>query len=65
MNETTLLEYLAKKMLEEAQTYKDDIAAGRLPDYAEYKHACGVHRGFLKANEIIQELKERMEKDDE
>jgi hypothetical protein len=65
MNDTTLLDYLSKKIREDAMTYQNDIVGGRPKDFAEYKYLCGIQRGFYLANEIIQELKERMEKDDE
>jgi hypothetical protein len=65
MNDSTLLEYLNRKILEEAKAYEIEIASGRPKDYADYKHLCGIHRGLLIANDLITEIKERMDKDDE
>jgi len=60
-----LLVYLSKKIQEEVEVIKYDLALGKAKDHGDYKHACGVVRGLLVANNILMETSERMKKDDE
>jgi len=60
-----LLKYLSKQIQEEIVVIKDDLAMGKAKDHGDYKHACGLVRGLLMANNILIETSERMKKDDE
>jgi len=60
-----LLKYLSKQIQEEIVVIKDDLAMGKAKDHGDYKHACGLVRGLLMANNILMETSERMKKDDE
>lgn len=60
-----LLKYLSKKIQEEVEVIKNDLALGKAKDHGDYKHACGMVRGLLVANNILMETSERMRKDDE
>jgi hypothetical protein len=60
-----LLKYLSKQIQEEIAVIKDDLAMGKAKDHGDYKHACGLVRGLLMANNILMETSERMKKDDE
>lgn len=60
-----LLKYLSKQIQEEIVVIKDDLAMGKAKDHSDYKHACGLVRGLLMANNILMETSERMKKDDE
>lgn len=60
-----LLKYLSKKVHEEVEVIKQDIAMGKAKDYGDYKHACGMVRGLLIANNILLETSERMRNDNE
>ena len=60
-----LLLYLSKKIREELDVIKEDLALGKAKDHGDYKHACGMVRGLLIANNILMETSERMRKDDE
>jgi len=60
-----LLLYLSKKIREELDVIKEDLALGKAKDHGDYKHACGMVRGLLMANNILMETSERMRKDDE
>jgi hypothetical protein len=62
---TDLLKYLSDKIGEEKEIIAEDLAAGKAPDYAQYKHATGVIRGLLIANNILLETAQRMEQDDD
>ncbi len=59
------LEYLIKQIAEEVTEIEQTVANGNAKDYAEYQYLCGKIRGLLIAQEIVTDLKERMEKDDE
>jgi hypothetical protein len=60
-----LLLYLSKKIQEEVDVIRQDLALGKAKDHGDYKHACGMVRGLLVANNILMETSERMRKDDE
>lgn len=60
-----LLKYLSKQIQEEIGVIRDDLAMGKAKDHGDYKHACGMVRGLLIANNILMETSERMKKDDE
>lgn len=58
-------EYLSSKLREEMEVIKESLVAGAAKDYAEYQNLCGKYRGLLTAQSNLNDLKERMEKDDE
>ena len=60
-----LLMYLSKKIQEEVEVIRNDLALGKAKDHGDYKHACRMVRGLLVANNILMETSERMKKDDE
>ena len=62
---TDLLKYLSDKIGEEKEISEEDLAAGKAADYAQYKHATGVIRGLMIANNILAETAQRMEQDDD
>jgi hypothetical protein len=62
---TDLLKYLSSKIQEEIAVIREDLAMGKAKDHGDYKHACGLVRGLLVANNILMETSERMKKDDE
>ena len=60
-----LLKYLSDKIVEERQIIEADLASGKAGDYAQYKHATGVIRGLMIANNIVAETAQRMENEDD
>jgi len=60
-----LLKYLSKRIQDEVEVIKTDLALGKAKDHGEYKYACGMVRGLLVANNILMETAERLNKDDE
>jgi hypothetical protein len=62
---TELLKYLSKRIQEEVDVIKEDLATGKAKDHGDYRHACGSIRGLLIANNILMETSERMRQDDE
>jgi hypothetical protein len=41
------------------------VASGRCADFAEYRHICGIIRGLELADQIVDDLVQKMEKDDD
>jgi hypothetical protein len=62
---TELLKYLSKRIQEEVDVIKEDLATGKAKDHGDYRHACGSIRGLLIADNILMETSERMRQDDE
>ena len=65
MNDYKLLAHVAKEIekLREEQAFH--VANGRAADIEEYRNVCGVIRGLNLAENIINDLVQRMEKSDE
>ena len=63
--DTELLKYLSRRIQEESEVIKQDLALGNAKDHGDYKHACGIVRGLLLANNILMETSERMKENDE
>jgi hypothetical protein len=62
---TDLLQYLSKKVQDEIDVISEDLARGTAKDHGEYKYACGIVRGLMVVNGLLQETAQRMENDDE
>ena len=62
---TDLLEYLSNKIEDERKIIEADLASGKAGDYAQYKHATGVIRGLMIANNILAETAYKMEQNDD
>ena len=63
--DTELLKYLSRRIQEESEVIKQDLALGKAKDHGDYKHACGIVSGLLIANNILMETSERMKESDE
>lgn len=65
MDNERVLNYLAT----EIETLRTDqvtfLATGRVSDFAEYRHVCGVIRGLTHAETIVKDLVQRLEKIDD
>jgi hypothetical protein len=53
--------YLSKQLTEKMKLLEEDLVKGKASDIGEYKHACGVYRGLMIANDVLLTTKERME----
>jgi hypothetical protein len=53
------------KIEEEITNIKENIAHGGARDYAEYKEKCGIRWGLESALNVLQEVKRKIEKDEE
>lgn len=58
-------DYLLSQIKEEMDAVKESLAAGSAKDFAEYQHLCGKIRGLLIVQSKINDLKERMDSDNE
>jgi hypothetical protein len=65
MSQETVLGYLKTKFTEEQQSRVEFLAAGKAASLEEYKHVAGVIRGLAMATEILDDLVQRLEKDNE
>jgi len=60
-----LLQYLSKKVQGEIDVISEDLARGTAKDLGEYKYACGIIRGLMIVNGLLQETAQRLENDDD
>ena len=58
-------EYINSEINQKIKLLKDHTARGQLSSYEEYKFLCGQIRGLLTARDIINDLKTKMENNDE
>jgi hypothetical protein len=65
LNDYKLLAHVAKEIDKLKQEREAYVAAGRADNIEEYRSVCGVIRGLNLADNIINELVQRMEKSDE
>lgn len=49
----------------ERQKQVDFVVGGRCADFAEYRHICGIIRGLELADQIVDDLVQKLEKDDD
>jgi hypothetical protein len=60
-----ILAYAVKQLVEQRGTYTDAVSRGSAKDHAEYKHLCGLIQGLRQAEDIINDLVQKMEKSDD
>ena len=65
MNDYKLLAHVVKEIDKLKQEREAYVAAGRADTIDEYRSVCGVIRGLNLAENIINELVQKMEKSDE
>ena len=65
MNDRTVLGYLKDKFKDEQKNRAEFLAAGNAVSFEEYKHVAGVIRGLALATDILDDLVQRLEKNDE
>ena len=59
--EHKLLAYIAKEIVKARDENAAFLAAGRASDFAEYRHVCGFIRGLNTAEQILNDLVQRLE----
>ena len=65
MDATRVLQHVRTELDKIRQEQVDFLASGRLTDFAEYRHVCGVIRGLSYAERHLLDLAEKVEKSDE
>ena len=65
LNDYKLLAHVVKEIDKLKQEREAYVAAGRADTIDEYRSVCGVIRGLNLAENIINELVQKMEKSDE
>jgi hypothetical protein len=65
MSEYKDLAYVSKEIDKLRMDNAMFLAAGRAINFDEYRHVCGVIRGLNFAENIINDLVQRMEKSDD
>ncbi len=65
MNDYKLLALVQKELAKLRDEQIAFIAASRADTYDEYKKICGVIRGLSLADSVINDLVQKMEKNDE
>lgn len=65
MNDYKLLAHVAKEIEKLKQEREAYVAAGRADSIEEYRQVCGVIRGLNLADNIINDLVQKMEKSDD
>jgi hypothetical protein len=65
MKDYQILAYTVKQLVEQRGTYAEAVNRGNAKDFAEYKHLCGLIQGLRQAEDIINDLVQKMEKSDD
>jgi hypothetical protein len=60
-----ILAYTVKQLVEQRESYANAVSRGSAKDHAEYKHLCGLIQGLMQAEDIINDLVQKMEKSDD
>jgi ribosomal protein L17 len=65
MRDYQTLAHIVRELQEIRAAQEDHITSGRAADHAEYRHVCGVIRGLTLAENIVNDLVQKMEKSDD
>ena len=65
MNDYKLLAYIAKEIEKLREDQAFHVASGRAAEIEEYRSICGVIRGLSLAENVINDLVQKMEKSDD
>jgi ribosomal protein L17 len=65
MRDYQTLAHVVRELKEIRAAQEDHITYGRAADHAEYRHVCGVIRGLTLAENIVNDLVQKMEKSDD
>ena len=65
MNDYKLLSMIVKEIQKLKQEREAYVAAGRVDHIEEYRRVCGVIQGLNYAENIIEDLVQKMEKSDD
>jgi hypothetical protein len=65
MNDLKVLAHLHKQIGEGSKNNINFLADGGAKSFDEYRYVCGVIRGLAQADTLINDLVQRLEKDDD
>ena len=65
MESDRVLKHVANELHKLAEEQVTFLATGRVADFAEYRHVCGVIRGLASAEQLVRDLVQKMEYADE
>jgi hypothetical protein len=65
MDATRVLNHVRKELETIRNEQVEFLASGRVTDFAEYRHVCGVIRGLGHADGFISDLAKKMEYSDD
>jgi hypothetical protein len=65
LNEHNLLVFVTREISKLKQEREAYVAAGRCDNIEDYRRVCGIVHGLNYAENIIQELMQKMEKSDD
>jgi hypothetical protein len=65
MDATRVLQHVRKELETIRKEQVDFLASGRVVDFVEYRHVCGVIRGLGHADGFISDLAKKMEYSDD
>lgn len=65
MNEYKALAYVVKEIHRMQGEHAEYLSANRAESFEEYKNVCGIIRGLSLAENLINDLVQRMEKNDD
>jgi hypothetical protein len=65
MDATRVLQHVRKELEAIRNEQVEFLASGRVTDFAEYRHVCGVIRGLGHADGFISDLAKKMEYSDD
>lgn len=62
MNDHRVLAHITHEIDKLRAEHLNFLSSGRVGDFPEYRHVCGVIRGLSHAESIVSDLVQRMEK---
>jgi hypothetical protein len=65
MESDRVLKHVANEIHKFADEQVNFLATGRVADFAEYRHICGVIRGLASAEQLVRDLVQKMENFDD
>jgi hypothetical protein len=65
MESDRVLKHVAIELNKLSAEQASFLATGRVADFAEYRHICGIIRGLASAEQLVRDLVQKLEIADE
>ena len=65
MNEDKIFDYLLSDLRDKERNVQESIGAGAAQDYPAYREMCGQIRGLTYAQNLINDLVRKLERNDD